>query len=100
DMYVLSFAWQPLKQMHDELPAVSLVVNEKWSGVRAAFRAKRLGTRYIDLHYSAFWGGYIRLVTRNNFKLLTYPLNDHKKANRWAKAGLHAVITDYPDRFQ
>jgi glycerophosphoryl diester phosphodiesterase len=45
------------------------------------------------------WVGFIKSVARSGYKLSAYTLDDPAKAKRWAKAGLHAAITDFPDRF-
>jgi glycerophosphoryl diester phosphodiesterase len=76
------------------------MVSEKWSGVRATHRARRVGTKYILMNQKWLWWGFIRNVSRRGWKLGTYTLDDPVKARRWAKHGLWAVFTDYPDQFK
>ena len=100
DFKFLSFDFKILKELHEALPDIDLVVNEMWSGVRASYRARVLGTKQIDIFSRVLWGGFIRSMSKRGYKLYTFPLNDIKKARRWQKAGLAGVITDYPDRFE
>lgn len=95
-----SFDFKLLRQAKAELPDITLIVNEPWSGVRAGRRANRLGTKYITMNQKWLWSGFIRMVTRNGTKLSAYIVNDPAKARRWEKLGLHAVVTDFPDRFK
>ena len=99
DLSFISFDYQVLKRLRAAFPDHLLIVDEMWSGVRAAWRARRLGTRHISLSRRALWSGYIRAAKRGNYHLYTFTLNDPKKAARWKQAGLYGVITDYPDRF-
>lgn len=94
-----SFDFQILRQARQLLPELTVIVNEKWSGVRATRRARRLGTSFITMNQRWLWSGFIRSVAQNDFKLSAYTLNDPVKARRWCERGLHAVITDFPDRF-
>jgi glycerophosphoryl diester phosphodiesterase len=100
DFKFLSFDFKILKDLHEALPDIDIVVNEMWSGVRASYRARVLGTKEIDIFSRVLWTGFIRSVSKRGYKLYTFPLNDAKKARRWQKAGLAGVITDYPDRFK
>lgn len=100
DFMVLSFHFSVLQAIKQALPNIPLMVNERWSGVRARWRADRLGTTNVDLHTLALWTGFIRLVKRSKFQLYTFTLNDVRKGRRWQRAGLAGVITDFPDRFE
>lgn len=95
-----SFSQKTLLQLHAELPEIEKIVIEKWSGVRASYRARQLGTKRITMNQRWLWWGFIRSVSRGGYKLGAYTLNDPIKARRWARYGLDAVVTDYPDRFQ
>lgn len=100
DLRVASFDFRILKKVKSELPDIILVVNEKWSGVRANYRCQNLGTAYAAINQKWLWSGFIASFSRSGKKLSAYPLNDPAKAKKWAKHGLYAVITDFPDRFK
>ena len=93
-----SFSQKTLVELHKQLPAIPKIVIESWFGIRANYRARRLGTSYISMNQRYLWFGFIWSVSRSK-RLYAYTLNDPKKAKAWAGYGLYAVITDYPDRF-
>lgn len=97
---ISSFDFKLLRLVKKALPDQVVTVNEAWSGVRAARRARILRTPYITMNQRWLWPGFIRSMSRSGFKLSTYTLNNPAKARRWAMYGLHAVITDFPDRFK
>jgi glycerophosphoryl diester phosphodiesterase len=106
DFMFASFDYNVLKKLQAALPSIELVVLEGWSSIRAASRARRLGTEYLSMDQSYLWWGVVRNLTRN-YKLFTYPdqhvplhPTDPVRPLRWAKYGLHGIITDYPDRFK
>ena len=96
---VASFSFPILQEMHAAIPEIELIVNETWSGVRAGRRARKLGITRISMSRLWLWSGFIRAVSRGNMKLITYTLNDPKKAHKWERYGLYGVVTDYPDRY-
>ncbi len=96
----LSFDYKLLQDLHLLLPEIPIVVNELWSGVRACSRAKRLGTRDIDLYSPIVWSVFVRIVTKNGYRLTIFPDNNVKRCRRLEAAGLYGVVTDYPDRFR
>ncbi len=96
---IASFDFELLKKFRKVLPDQTFVINERWSGVRASFRARKLGTTHISMNQRWLWGGFIKSVKRNNYHLYAYTLNNPKKAKRWAKKGLYAIYTDFPDKF-
>jgi glycerophosphoryl diester phosphodiesterase len=100
DIAVGSFDQSILVAMHREFPDLALVVNERWSGVRAHYRAKQLGTHRLNMRSWWLWSGFIKGMSRRGYHLAAYTLNDPKKARQWEKYGLYAVTTDYPDRFE
>lgn len=100
DISVSSFSLPTLQAIRRELPDITVIVNESWSGVRAGYRARKLGTEFITMNRRWLWGGFIRAIVSSGRKLSVYTVNDPAKAKKWQKYGLHAVITDYPDRFQ
>lgn len=89
-----------LRQLHEALPKVPIIVIERWSGVRAHRRARELGAKEIAMNQIWLWWGFIRGFKHSDYKLYAYTLNDPGKARRWAKWGLTAAITDYPDRYE
>lgn len=100
DLLLGSFSFAVLQELHAALPTISKVVNERWSGVRATYRARKLGTKRLNMNQRWLWSGFIASICRSGYELAPYTLNDPKKAKRWAKYGLNAVITDFPDRFE
>ncbi len=92
---ISSFDFGLLRHTRGLLPDIAVAVNEKWSGLRATRRARKLGTPYITMNQKWLWSGFIKSVARR-YKLSTYTLNDPAKADKWSKAGLHAAITDNP----
>ena len=98
DFSFVSFDFKILQQLKQELPQIELVVDELWSGVRASYRARKLGTRRINMFTPWLWSGFIRSMSRH-YELSAFPLKNPKKARRWVRAGLTGVITDTPDVF-
>jgi len=88
-----------LRELHRQMPAIKKGVIERWSGVRAVIRAKQVETNIIVMNQRWLWSGFISSMSRRGYDLYPYPLNDVKKAGKWAKAGMAGVITDFPDRF-
>jgi glycerophosphoryl diester phosphodiesterase len=97
---ICSFDMGILRDIKQELSEIPLVVNEKWSGVRATHRARKLATKRLSMNQKWLWWGFIRSVSRGGWQLSAYTLNDAQKARRWASHGLYGVITDYPDYFE
>ncbi len=95
-----SFSQKTLLELHRALPDLSTTVIERWFSLRAVRRAKQLGTNHLMINQRWLWWGVIRSLTRHGYKLGAYTVNDPAKARRWAKHGLRAVVTDYPDRFK
>lgn len=100
DFLVASFDKYILTELHNALPDVEIVINEKWSGIRASHRARQLDTKRISMNQRWLWWGFIRGFKNSGWELSAYTLNDPVKAKRWARWGLAGVITDYPDRFE
>lgn len=94
-----SFNQRILVELHEALPKIPKFVIERWSGLRAVHRAKRVETKIIAINKYSLWFGFIRATTRRGYGLYAYTLNNPKKACRWAKYGLAGVVTDFPDRF-
>jgi glycerophosphoryl diester phosphodiesterase len=100
DLYLGSRSYALLKALHKALPEVSLFVIDSWSGVRATWRARRVGARRLHMNYRWLWPGFIRGISRGGYELYAYTLDDPIKANRWAQTGLAGVITDHPERYK
>lgn len=99
DVRIASFDYRVLVALKAALPELTYVVNEKWSGVRASHRARKLGTIYITMNQKWLWSGFIKSMTKHGYKLGCYTLNSPKKAARWQVHGLYGVVTDFPDRY-
>ncbi|HVX48374.1 MAG TPA: glycerophosphodiester phosphodiesterase [Candidatus Saccharimonadales bacterium] len=96
---IASKSQKTLRELHEKLPDIPVIVIEPWSGVRAHRRAKELGAQEIAMNQLWLWWGFIRGFKNSDKKLYAYTLNNSAKAKRWQKWGLAGVITDYPDRF-
>jgi glycerophosphoryl diester phosphodiesterase len=94
-LWVGSKSFKLLQAVKQAQPAIDLVVTEPWSGVRASYRARKLGTRRLAMNRLWLWPGFIRAVSRH-YELYAYTLDDATKAARWEKAGLAGVFTDDP----
>ncbi len=99
DFLFASFDFKILKELHNQFPGVPIAVIEKWSGVRATSRARKLNTKRLIMNHRWMWSGFVRSITKQGYKLTAYTLNDPKKAKRLQKHGLYGVITDSPQKF-
>lgn len=88
-----------LRKFLKELPGMPRFVLEKWSGVSANYKCRRAKTTNIIMAKRGLWVFYIRTVTKHGYTLYTYTLNSPRVANRWIRAGLSGIVTDYPDKF-
>lgn len=95
-----SFSQRSLIQLHRALPEIVPIVNERWSGIRANWRAHQLDTKRITMNQRWLWSGFIRAARHSGTQLSAYTVNDQKKAQRWATYGLWGVITDCPDQLR
>lgn len=100
NVHFASFSQTTLVELHEAFPDIPAVINEKWSGVRATWRAKQLGTKRITMDSRWLWRGFITPMTRRGWQLSAYTVNDPRLAKRWARYGLYGVVTDFPDRFE
>lgn len=82
------------------MPEITLVVNDRWSGVRASRRARRLGTKRITMNHRWLWSGFVKAMAGGGYQLNAYTLNSPRKAARLARHGLYGVVTDFPDRYE
>jgi glycerophosphoryl diester phosphodiesterase len=95
-----SFSQSTLLALHSAIPEIPVIVNERWSGVRANLRARQLGTKRIAMNQRWLWSGFIRAVSHGGYQLSAYTLNNPKKVQKWQSSGLYGIVTDYPDRFK
>ena len=100
DLLLGSKSQKTLRELHKVLPEIQKIVIEPWSGVRATYRARQVGTKLISMNQLWLWSGFIHTMSHRGYTLYAYTLNDPAKAKRWARAGLYGVVTDYPDRFE
>ncbi len=98
DFSIASFDQKILRAMHRLFPEVEMIVNEKWSGVRARLRARQVGTKRISMRSWWLWPGFLAAMQRAGYQLSPYTMNDPKKVRRWQKY-LYGIITDRPDLF-
>jgi glycerophosphoryl diester phosphodiesterase len=95
-----SFSQKTLLEIHEKLPDIQKIVIEKWSSVRARYRARQIKTKMVAMNKLWLWSGFIIAMRHAGYELYAYTLNNPKKAKRWEKYGLAGVVTDYPDRFK
>lgn len=99
DISILSFSQSTLRQVHNELPEAPLVVNEKWSSVRARWRMHQLDTNQLQMNQRWLWRGFLQAMHRHNIHITPYTVNSPEQATRWAPY-ITGIVTDYPDRFE
>ena len=95
---VISFDFKLLMELHHLLPDLPIILNEKWSSIRARIRAKRLGTKQIQMNQRWLWRGFLKAMWRGGYLVTPYTVNNPAQAKRW-KPYIEGIITDYPDRF-
>jgi glycerophosphoryl diester phosphodiesterase len=98
NIQIASFEHAILCEVKRQLPNTPLIVNERWSGIRASHRAKLLDTKRISMNQRWLWRGFLRTLQRRGFQLSPYTINSPAQARRW-KPYLYGIIADYPDRF-
>lgn len=98
-MSICSFDQAILRTIHRTLPDIELVVIERWSGVRAAWRAHQIGTKRLSMNAKWLWSGFLKTMHRRGYQISPYTVNDPLQAHKW-RPYLYGIITDYPDRFE
>lgn len=98
DFVISSFDFRILQTLHKALPQVPLMVLDRWSGVRASSRARRLGTTLIGMNARWLWRGFLRAMQRSGFRLIPYTVNSPAVARKW-EPYIEGIFTDYPARF-
>jgi len=99
DFIIASYNLDILVVAQNKLPNVERVVIERWSSLRATKNAKQVGTKRLSMNQLWLWSYFINSMSKGGWRISAYPLNNPKKAKKWAKYGLHGVVTDYPDLF-
>jgi glycerophosphoryl diester phosphodiesterase len=94
-----SFDQSILRTMHAAFPEIEMVVIERWSGVRAGFRARQVHTKRLNMRSWWLWKGFLHSMQRSGYQIAPYTMNDPAKAQRWERY-IYGVITDFPDRFE
>jgi glycerophosphoryl diester phosphodiesterase len=98
DFRLASFSYKTLRQLHAAFPEITKIVNDSWSGSRATWRARRLGTKRLCLNKTWLWPYFNRAMRRRGYEVYAYTVNE----TRWRlfMPGLYGVVTDYPDVFE
>lgn len=99
DFRIGSFSQHTLKAMHQALPDIEPIVIERFSGIRATWRARHVNATRLSMSRHVLWWFFIRQMKKGGFELYAYTVNNPKKAHKWARYGLAGVITDRPDLF-
>jgi len=99
DLLLGSFSQQTLRELHELMPEIEKVVIERWSGVKASFRARQVGTKRLSMKHLWLWGGFLKAMQRRGYKIAPYTVNDPSVIRKW-RPYIYGVITDYPDRFE
>jgi glycerophosphoryl diester phosphodiesterase len=106
DFSFASFDIKILQDVYRELPEIERAVLEKWSAIRALQRARKVDTKTLSMDQQFLWWGFVWWAVKHNHKIYTYPSKhtllpfSHDKPARWAKHGLHGIITDQPEIFK
>lgn len=87
-----------LRELHRALPEIPKIVIEPWSGVRARYRARQVGTTRISMRSWWLWRGFLKAMHARGYLVCPYTMNDPAKVRRW-QPYIYGIITDYPDRF-
>jgi glycerophosphoryl diester phosphodiesterase len=99
DFRLASFDQKVLRDLHRHLPEVPKIVNERWSGTRATWRARQVNTKRLSMRSWWLWRGFLAPMHRRGWQISPYTLNDPAQARKWFPY-LYGVITDYPDLFE
>lgn len=99
DFMFASFDFKILQELHRRFPKIPIAVNEKWSGVRASHRARKLGTKRLIMNERYLWSGFVSSMNRRGYKLTAYTINNPRRAWHLEKHGLYGCITDHPQKF-
>jgi glycerophosphoryl diester phosphodiesterase len=87
-----------LMALHRQLPGIPTIVIEPWSGLRAVYRARKLGTRRISMRSWWLYRKFLENLAIRGYKITPYTMNKPEKVAKWQDC-IYGVVTDYPDRF-
>jgi glycerophosphoryl diester phosphodiesterase len=88
-----------LKELHQALPQIPKVIVEPWSGIRATYRARQLGTKRIGMRSWWLWKGFLKSMARRGYQVVPYTMNNPQRVAKW-EPYMYGIYTDYPDRFK
>lgn len=97
-LLISSFDFPTLLKARELLPETEVAVLEKWSGVRATWRARKLNTKRIHMNQRWLWSGFIKSMSAQGYQLHAYTVNSEAKARQFKRAGISGIFTDYPER--
>jgi glycerophosphoryl diester phosphodiesterase len=100
DFLLTSFKSRLLRELHQALPTIECVINERFSGFRAAWRARKVGAKRVVFSHWNVWPGFIRAMSSRGYKVTVFTINDPQVAAHLAKFGMWGVVTDRPDLFK
>lgn len=89
-----SFSQAILRQLHETIPQVDLVIIGFFSGLHAMRRARAVGARKVSLNHRALWFANIAAMRRKGYEVYAWTINNPRKARRLARYGLSGAVTD------
>ena len=99
DFLVGSKSQTTLRNFHRVMPEIEKVVIESWSGVRASWRARQVGTKRLSMRSWWLWRGFLRSMHARGYQIAPYTMNDPYKVRKW-QPYIYGVVTDFPDLFE
>lgn len=100
DFRLGSKSQKTLLALHKALPKIPTVVIERWSGVRASWRARQLGTKFVCMNGLFLWWFFVSSMSKSGYKLTVYMREKPEKLKAWERRGLYGVVTDHPEYFK
>lgn len=96
---VASFSLPILQYMHETFPHLPLIVNERWSSIRARYKCEKVGTKRVSMQQWWLWRGFLKAMKRSGYQISPYTVNNPKRARKWHPY-IYGIITDRPDLFE
>ena len=96
---IASFDMSILEWFRTHEPQLPLIINERWSGIRATYWAHRLGVYRISMNQRWLWLGFLRMMQRRGYAISPYTVNSVRQAIYWSPY-VYGIFTDYPDQFE
>lgn len=98
DIYIMSFAYELLKQLHERLPALPClwIIDEPDAQDAAALcsQAHAAGFSGLDVHYGVIDAPYVRCVHDAGLLLGCWTVNDAAKMHTLAALGVDMIASD------